>query len=135
MNFNRTNRQWGRVVPLQPLSTRLMVWCIAAAVLAVVAFLFFAQYARKETASGYLLPVAGTAKVFAPQPGTISAVSIMVKLQRRSALAPLAADALPERRATGANVPSRRPLFRQSSASASLKSPAIIAASACVIKC
>ncbi len=76
IEFQQNNRQWGRVVPLQPLSTRLMVWCIAAAVLAVVAFLFFAQYARKETASGYLMPVAGTAKVFAPQPGTISAVYV-----------------------------------------------------------
>ena len=27
IEFQRHNRQWGRVVPLQPLSTRLMVWC------------------------------------------------------------------------------------------------------------
>ena len=41
-------------MPLQPLSTRLMVWSVVMAAAAVVAFLFFAQYARKEIAAGYL---------------------------------------------------------------------------------
>jgi len=76
LEFQQHNRQWGRVVPLQPLSTRLMVWCVAAAAAGVIAFLFLAQYARKETAAGYLAPVSGTARVFAPQPGTISAVYV-----------------------------------------------------------
>ncbi|MEA2740976.1 MAG: rane fusion protein, partial [Acetobacteraceae bacterium] len=76
IEFQQNNRQWGRVVPLQPLSTRLMVWCVAAAAAGVIAFLFFAQYARKETAAGYLAPASGTARVFAPQPGTISAVYV-----------------------------------------------------------
>jgi membrane fusion protein len=76
LEFQQHNRQWGRVVPLQPLSTRLMVWCSAAAALGVIAFLFFAQYARKETAAGYLAPASGTARVFAPQAGTISAVYV-----------------------------------------------------------
>jgi membrane fusion protein len=76
IEFQQQNRQWGRVVPLQPLSTRLMVWCAAAAALGVIAFLFFAQYARKETAAGYLAPASGTARVFAPQAGTISAVYV-----------------------------------------------------------
>jgi membrane fusion protein len=53
-----------------------MVWSIFAAAAGVIAFLFFAQYARKETAPGYLAPVSGTARVFAPQPGTISAVYV-----------------------------------------------------------
>jgi len=39
-------------------------------------FLFKGQYARKEIASGYLTPVAGTSKVFASQPGTIRAVYV-----------------------------------------------------------
>jgi membrane fusion protein len=76
IEFQQHNRQWGRVVPLQPLSTKLMVWSIFAAAAGVIAFLFFAQYARKETAPGYLAPVSGTARVFAPQPGTISAVYV-----------------------------------------------------------
>lgn len=76
IEFQQHNRQWGRVVPLQPLSTRLMVWCVAAAAAGVIAFLFFAQYARKETAAGYLIPASGTARVFAQQPGIVSAVYV-----------------------------------------------------------
>ena len=76
IEFQQHHRQWGRVVPLQPLPTRLMVWAVTVAAAAVVAFLFVAQYARKETVPGYLVPAAGTAKVFAPQQGTIGAVHV-----------------------------------------------------------
>jgi membrane fusion protein len=76
IEFQQHNRQWGRVVPMQPLFTRIMVWCVTAAALGIIAFLFFAQYARKETAAGYLAPVAGSARIYAPQAGTISAVYI-----------------------------------------------------------
>jgi membrane fusion protein len=76
IEFQQHNRQWGRVVPLQPLSTRIMVWCVTAAAVGVIIFLFFAQYARKEVAAGYLAPVSGTARVFASQSGIISAVYV-----------------------------------------------------------
>lgn len=76
IEFQQHNRQWGRVVPLQPLSTRIMVWCVFLVAAGAIAFLFLAQYARKETAPGYLSPASGTARVFAPQPGTISAVYV-----------------------------------------------------------
>ena len=76
IDFQQHNRQWGRVVPLQPMSIRLMVWSVVAATAVVIAFLFFAQYARKETVAGYLTPSSGTAKVFAARPGTISAVYV-----------------------------------------------------------
>src|SRR5260221_8745457 len=76
IEFQQNHRQWGRVVPLQPLSTRLMVWCVVATAAGVIAFLFFAQYARRENVAGYLAPVSGTAKVFAAQPGTISTVYV-----------------------------------------------------------
>ena len=76
IEFQQHNRKWGRVVPLQPLSTRVMVWCVCTAAACVVGFLFFAQYARKETASGYLAPVAGTARVFAQKEGIISSVYV-----------------------------------------------------------
>ena len=69
-------RQWGRVVPLQPLSTRLTAWFITAIVAAIVTFLFFAQYARKETVTGYLTPASGTARVLAPQAGTVSEIYV-----------------------------------------------------------
>jgi membrane fusion protein len=76
IEFQQHYRQWGRVVPLQRLPTRLMFWFITAAVAAVVAFLFIAQYARKETVIGYLTPASGSARIFAPQLGIISAVHV-----------------------------------------------------------
>ena len=76
LEFQQSTRQWGRVVPLQPLPTRLMIWLTFAASTTVVVFLFVAQYARKEVAPGYLAPVSGSARVFALQPGTISAVYV-----------------------------------------------------------
>jgi len=76
VDFQRYNRQWGRVVPLQPMSIRLMVWSIIAATAAVIVFLFFAEYARKETVAGFLTPSSGTAKVFASRQGTVSAVYV-----------------------------------------------------------
>jgi membrane fusion protein len=76
LDFQRYNRQWGRVVPLQPMSIRLMVWAIIAATTAIIVFLFIAQYARRETVAGYLTPSSGTAKVFALRQGTVSAVYV-----------------------------------------------------------
>lgn len=76
VDFQQNDRQWGRVVALQPLSIRLMVWFIMAAAAAAIAFLFYGHYARKETVPGYLTPAAGTARVFAPQAGTITAIYV-----------------------------------------------------------
>jgi membrane fusion protein len=76
LDFQQHNRQWGRVVPMQSLQVRLTVWFIIGAVAAVIAFLFLAQYARKETVAGYLMPAAGTARVFPPQSGTVSAIQV-----------------------------------------------------------
>jgi membrane fusion protein len=61
---------------MQPLRVRLTVWFIIGSAAAVIAFLFLAHYARKETVVGYLMPAAGTARVFPPQQGTISAIYI-----------------------------------------------------------
>jgi membrane fusion protein len=76
IEFEQHNRQWGRVAPLQPRWSRLTVWFMTSAVAAVIAFLFCAHYARKETAAGYLTPASGTARIFAPQPGTVSAIYV-----------------------------------------------------------
>ncbi len=76
VDFQRHNRQWGQVSHLQPLSTKLLTWFIVVAVAAIVAFLFIGQYARKETVTGYLTPTAGTAKIFAPHPGTIKQIHV-----------------------------------------------------------
>ena len=42
----------------------------------LIGFLFVAQYARKETAVGYLTPTRGTAKVFVPRRGTVKEVHV-----------------------------------------------------------
>lgn len=76
IEFQQYRRQWGDVALLQPLSTKMLTWFMAAAVASLCVFLFKAQYARKEIASGYLTPVAGTSKVFASQQGTIRAVYV-----------------------------------------------------------
>jgi membrane fusion protein len=76
IDFQRDQRQWGGPVVLQPLSTKLLAWFNIAAFAAVIAFICLAPYSRKETVVGYLAPAAGTAKVFAPRPGVISAVYV-----------------------------------------------------------
>lgn len=76
IEFQQYQRQWGEVVLLQPVSTKLLTWSLAVAVSTIIVFLTFAQYARKDTAIGYLTPSAGTAQVFAPQPGVIREVFV-----------------------------------------------------------
>ena len=76
IDFQQHNRQWGQVALLQPLSTKIITWLIVAAVAIIVTFLFLAQYSRKETVIGYLMPTAGTAKIFASQQGTIREIYV-----------------------------------------------------------
>ena len=76
LDFQQHNRQWGQVALLQPLSTKIITWLIAASVALIVIFLFLAPYARKETVIGYLTPTAGTAKIFAFQQGTIKEIYV-----------------------------------------------------------
>src|SRR5215217_2045464 len=76
IQFQQQNRQWGDVALLQPLSTKVVAWFLATSAAVIILFLFIAQYSRKETAIGYLTPTSGTAKIFAPQRGTIKAVHI-----------------------------------------------------------
>lgn len=76
LDFQQNKRQWGEVASLQPFSLSVLSWSMAAAAATVVCFLFFAQYSRKETTIGYLTPTSGTAKIFAPQRGTIKQVLV-----------------------------------------------------------
>jgi membrane fusion protein len=74
--FQRDYRQWGEVALLQPLSTKIAAWFIATSIVLIAIFLFLAPYARKETVPGFLMPTAGTARIYAPQPGIVSAVHV-----------------------------------------------------------
>jgi membrane fusion protein len=76
IDFQRHHRQWGDVASLQPLSLKIETWFVAAVVALLIGFLFVAQYARKETAVGYLTPTKGTAKVFVPRRGTVKEVHV-----------------------------------------------------------
>lgn len=74
--FHQQRRQWGDVASIQTVATKLVAWFLVAATAAICVFLFVAEYARKETAVGYLTPTKGTSKIFAPQRGTIKEVHV-----------------------------------------------------------
>src|SRR5918997_6591072 len=74
--FQQHHRQWGDVAALQPLSTKVTTWFLVAVAAALIAFLAIAQYARKETALGYLTPTKGTAKIFVPRRGAIRGIHV-----------------------------------------------------------
>ena len=77
IDFQQHHRQWGDVASATAAVDQdrgLVLWRLQSAV--IIVFLFVAQYARKETAIGYLTPTKGTAKIFAPRRGTIKAVHV-----------------------------------------------------------
>jgi membrane fusion protein len=76
VKFQQQHRQWGEVTLLQPLSTKIAAWFVATCVVLIAVFLLLAPYARKETVPGYLMPTAGIARIYAPQPGIVSAVHV-----------------------------------------------------------
>jgi membrane fusion protein len=75
-DFQRAERQFGRVLQLQPISIVITTWTLAVSVALILGFLVFGEYARKVTVIGYLLPSSGTAKIFALQRGTITQVHV-----------------------------------------------------------
>ena len=76
VEFQQSERQFGRPVLLQPLSLRILSWLVAAFVVLIISLLVIGQYSRKATATGYLIPASGTAKIFALQRGTITKVHV-----------------------------------------------------------
>jgi len=76
IDFLRQRNSWGEVVSLQPLSSTILSWTFAGLVAVILCFLSIAQYARKETVSGYLTPTSGTAKIFVPQQGFIKEIKV-----------------------------------------------------------
>src|SRR4030088_1162568 len=74
--FLHQRRNWGAGVSLQPISTTILSWSLASLVALILFFLSIAQYARKETVTGYLTPTFGTAKIFVPQQGYIKELHV-----------------------------------------------------------
>lgn len=67
-------RLTGAITLAQPLSIKLTVVILVAIALAVVAFLFTAEYSRKETVKGFLIPNKGVIKSFARQGGVVEKI-------------------------------------------------------------
>src|SRR3979411_3164310 len=76
IDFLHQRRSWGEVVSLQPISSTILSWSLAGSVAFILCFLSIAQYARKETVTGYLTPTFGTAKIFVPQQGFIKELQV-----------------------------------------------------------
>ena len=76
IEFQQSDRQFGQVGLLQPLSLKLTSWLIAGFVALSIVLLIVGQYSRKATVSGYVTPTSGVAKIFALQAGTITAVNV-----------------------------------------------------------
>jgi len=76
IDFLHQRRSWGEVVSLQPISSTILSWALAGSVAFILCFLSIAQYARKETVTGYLTPTFGTAKIFVPQQGFIKELQV-----------------------------------------------------------
>jgi membrane fusion protein len=72
IEFQRLQRDFGDIALLQPVSTRLLAWLLAAVVTIAAVFLCFAQFSRKQTVAGFLAPAAGTLKVFPSREGVIA---------------------------------------------------------------
>ena len=76
LDFQHQQRQWGEVALVQPLPVKITAWFLVGCVALIFTSLFLMEYARKETAVGYLTPISGTARIHAPEPGVITAVHV-----------------------------------------------------------
>jgi len=68
---HQNERLTGAITLAQPLSMKLTVLILVSIAIAIVTFLFSAEYSRKETVRGFLMPNKGVIKSFANQGGTI----------------------------------------------------------------
>ena len=64
-------RLTGAITLAQPLSIKLTVLTLVLVAVSIITFLFSAEYSRKETVRGFLMPNKGVIKSFASQGGTI----------------------------------------------------------------
>lgn len=76
IDYQRQHRQWGDVLVVQSVSSKFLSWFLCATIILIGAFLCVAPYARKQTVQGYLVPAAGTAKIFATTEGVIQQVFV-----------------------------------------------------------
>src|SRR5689334_12812529 len=103
IDFQRGQHDFGEIALLQPVSTRLLTWLLTAVVAAAIVFLCFAQFSRKQTVPGYLIPAAGTMKVFPTREGVVSDLNV-TEGQHIQAGDPLFTVVTPEVAADGEDV-------------------------------
>src|SRR3954463_5638914 len=103
IDFQRGQGDFGEIALLQPVSTKLLAWLLTAVVAAAIVFLCFAQFSRKQTVPGYLVPAAGTMKVFPTREGVVSDLHVE-EGQRVKAGDPLFTVVTPEVAADGEDV-------------------------------
>ncbi|HEU5276555.1 MAG TPA: biotin/lipoyl-binding protein, partial [Xanthobacteraceae bacterium] len=103
IEFQRGQREFGEIALLQPVSTKLLGWLLIGVVTIAIVFLCFAQFSRKQTVSGFLVPAAGTLKVFPTREGVVAALYVK-EGQLVKAGEPLFAVATPEIAADGEDV-------------------------------
>ena len=68
---HQSERLTGAITLAQPLSIKLTVLILVSVAIAIISFLFTAEYSRKETVRGFLMPNKGVIKSFATKGGTI----------------------------------------------------------------
>jgi membrane fusion protein len=72
IEFQRGQHEFGEIMLLQPVSTKLLAWVLMVVVAVAIVFLCFAQFSRKQTVAGFLIPAGGTMKVFPTREGVVS---------------------------------------------------------------
>jgi membrane fusion protein len=61
----------GDAIIVKPLSFRLLAFLVALVVAAIIGFLVWGRYSRKQAVEGYLLPDEGLIKIYAPTGGIV----------------------------------------------------------------
>lgn len=73
---HQSERLTGEITLTQPLSIKLVICILVFISASLLTFLFNAEYARKETVRGFLMPSKGVIKSFATQGGTIETLYV-----------------------------------------------------------
>jgi membrane fusion protein len=103
IDFQRGQRDFGEITLLQPVSTQVLTWLLTAVVAIAIVFLCFAEFSRKQTVAGFLIPASGTMKVFPTREGVVTDLHIE-EGQHVEASEPLFTVATPEIAADGEDV-------------------------------
>jgi membrane fusion protein len=73
---HQRHRLLGDVLVYQPATQRALGWFFVAVAAAIASYLFWGEYARKETVHGLLVPDRGLVQVFARNAGTITELNV-----------------------------------------------------------